>query len=221
MLLPFLMEFLMKRLINIGLILLFFICSKVQAAPLLTGDVSFDDLTNLYTYTYQLDTSQLSGQTIEVGILQNLGFDFTEPTPTSFTKPDSDWGFGISVGGLRNSGAQNIEGSFWMWVTTSFVPSSTNGLLQFSFTTERGVNTTLANNYFIFSSGGTTGPAENSGFIEVGHIVGPEFVNINEVPVTAVPENETYMMMVAGLAVIGLIAKHQKGRDKGRQTKIA
>lgn len=208
----------MKRLINIGLILLLFVCSKVQAAPILTGDVSFDSLTDLYTYTYQLDTSQLTGQTIEVGILQNLGFNFTEPMPTSFTKPDSDWGFSIAVGGLKNSGEQNIEGSFWMWVTTSFVPSGANNLLQFSFTTERGVNTSLANNYFIFSSGGTTGPAENPGFIEVGHIVGPEFVTINQVPVTAVPENDTYMMMVVGLTIMGLMAKQQKGRGRGRQT---
>lgn len=211
----------MKRLVNIGLILLFFVCSKVQAAPILTGDVSFDDLTDLYTYTYQLDTSQLTGQTIEVGILQNLGFHFTEPNPVSFTKPGDDWGFGIAVGGLRNSGEQNIEGSFWMWVTTSFVPNAANDLLQLSFTTERGVNTSSANNYFIFSSGGTTGPAENPGFIEVGHIVGPEFVTINEVPVTPVPENDSYAMMVAGLAVIGLMAKHHKGRGKVRQTKIA
>lgn len=210
----------MKRLINIGLILLFFVYSKIQAAPILTGEVLFDDITNLYTYTYQLDTSQLSGQTIEVGILQNLGFNFTEPTPVSFTKPGSDWGFGIAVGGLKNSGEQNIEGSFWMWVTTSFVPDSMNDLLQFSFTTERGVNTSLANNYYIFSSGGTTGPAENPGFIEVGHIVGPEFVTINEEPVTAVPETDTYMMMVAGLSIMGLMVKHQKGRGKSRQTRI-
>jgi hypothetical protein len=205
-------EFPMKHLINFGLLFFLLFTSHIRAAPILTGDVSFDDFTDLYTYTYTLDTSLLLDQTVEVGILQNLGFHFSQPNPVSHTEPDG-WNFAISVGGLRNSGDQNILGSFWFWVNTSFsndnMPSDQ---LMFSFTTERGVNTTLDNNYFIFNAGATTGPAENPGFIEIGHIVGPEFVTINEV--SPVPENETYALMLAGLGMLGFVARHTKRRTK-------
>lgn len=208
----------MKRLINIGLWFLLIFAVQVRAASMLTGEVSFDDITNLYTYTYTLNTSELLDNTVEVGLLQNLGFRHSNPLPVSHSEPDN-WQFAVSVGGLTNSGPENIAGSFWMWVNTSFSNDNIPGdQLIFSITTDRGVNTTLDNNYFIFNGGGTTGPGEAPGFIEIGHIVGPEFVTINPDPgpdpVSTVPENETYAMMLAGLGLVGIITKRKgKRRD--------
>jgi hypothetical protein len=182
--------------------------SSYAAAPVLSGDVSFDGQTNLYTYTYTLDTTTLTNSTIEVGILQNLGFHFFMPQPVAHTEPNSDWHFVISVGGLHNSDSFNIVGSFWMWEYVpnySAPPVSDSGPLVFSVTTTRGVNASTDNNYFIFDGGATTGPAEAPGFFEVGHIVGPEFVTINE-PVISVLEPDGYLLLLAGMAVIASLA---------------
>ena len=85
---------------------------------------------------------------------------------------------------------------------------NSDDLLTFSFTTERGVNTTQENNYFMFDPYGTSGPPAFPGII-VGRVVGPEFVTIDEVPVSTVPENETYAMMMAGLGIVGFMAKRK------------
>lgn len=200
----------MKRLINFGLLCFLFINASARASPILTGEVSFNDITNLYTYTYTLDTSELLDNTVEVGLLQNLGFKHSSPLPVSHSEPE-DWQFNVSVGGLTNSGSENIAGSFWEWANTSFSNDNIlNDQLIFSITTERGVNPTLDNNYFIFNGGATTGPDEAPGFIEIGHIVGPEFVTINPDPVSTVPENETYAMMMAGLGIVGFMARRKR-----------
>ena len=52
----------------------------------------------------------------------------------------------------------------------------------------------------------------NIGFIEVGNIVGPEFVTINEV--SPVPENETYALMMAELGVLRFECRRTKRRAK-------
>lgn len=193
----------MKRFINIGLLCILFFSAHVRASPLLTGEVSFDDLTHLYTYTYTIDTT-INDRITELSILQNLGFDSIEPLPVSHTQPDN-WNFVISIGGISDPGENHIFGSYWAWQQ---IAPNTSDLLTFSFTTERGVNITGENNYFMFDPYGTTGPPAFPGVI-VGKIVGPEFVTINEVPVSTVPENERYAMMTAGLGIIGFMARRK------------
>lgn len=199
----------MKRLINIGLLGFLFLAANARASPLLTGDVSFNDITNLYTYTYTIDATQ-NDRITELNILQNLGFDSMEPLPVSHTQPDG-WNFVISIGGISEPGENHIFGSYWAW--QQFAPNNSD-LLTFSFTTERGVNTTQQNNYLMFDPDGTSGPPAFPGVI-VGKILGPEFVTINEVPVPTVPENEPYAMMLAGMGIIGFITKRNtKRRNK-------
>lgn len=182
---------------------------STHATSILSGEVTFDSQSSLYTYTYTLDTTALTSNTIEVGVLQNVALNYGPP-PVSHTQPSSDWIFATSGGGLQNSGDSNIFGSFWQWTHNYFAPSASNtGLLVFSVTTTRGANTSPANNYFIFDGGATTGPAENPGFFEVGHIVGPEFVNIPLPPVSSVPEPQAYPMLVAGLALLGLLSSRR------------
>lgn len=201
----------MKRLINIGLFCFLFLAAHARASPLLTGEVSFDDITHLYTYTYTIDATQ-NNRITELNILQNLGFDSIEPLPVSHTQPDG-WNFVISIGGISDPGDNHIFGSYWAW--QQFAPNNSD-LLTFSFTTERGVNTTEQNNYLMFDPYGTTGPPAFPGVI-VGKIVGPEFVTINEVPVSTVPENDTYAMMLAGLGILGFIAR-RNAKCSNKQT---
>lgn len=198
----------MKRLINFG-ILCFLLITVNARAEILTGGVSFDDITHLYTYTYTIDTTQNSNIS-ELNILQNLGVNYSEPLPVSHTEPNG-WNFVLSAGGIAESGDDHIFGSYWAWQKNTSMDNS--DLLTFSFTTERGVNTTQENNYLMFDPYGTSGPPAFPGVI-VGKIVGPEFVTINEVPVSPVPENETYAMMMTGLGVVGIIMKRKgKRRD--------
>lgn len=190
----------MKRLINICLWFLLIFAAQVRAAPMLTGDVSFDDATNLYTYTYTLDTSHYEGNITEILIHQNLGFNFYDPLPVSHSEPDN-WMFVLLVG--SGSGDGSMEGSFWGWWKDF---GTNNELATFSFTTERGINTSQNNNYALFNS---SYPYPPSGFIEVGHIVGPELVLVNPDPdpVSPVPENETYAMLLAGFGIVGFMAR--------------
>jgi len=202
------MELIMKRTIELTLltILSLLMLPNAYAANLLTGEVTFDNSTNLYTYTYTLDTTTLLDHTVNIGILQNLGIDWSHPLPVSHTEPVlGDWIFKMTAGGLSNSGSLNIYGTFWTWEHNYFSESVSNvGNLVFSITTPRGVNTSTANNYFIYNGGATTGPSENAGFIEIGHIVGPEFINFTPPPLP-VPEQQVYVMMIVGLGLIRLI----------------
>lgn len=191
----------MKRLLNIGLFCLSLFTGQLSAAPMLTGNVSFDDTTDLYTYTYVLDTTGYDGNIVEVFIHQNLAFNFDKPYPMAHSEPEN-WSFVLLVG---SAGPNTFEGSHWGWWKD---PGTDNDISTFSFTTERGVNTSPENNYAIYNNSFPTPP---SGFVEVGRIVGPELVDIP--PVSPVPENETYAMMMAGLGMLGFIS-----RRKSRKT---
>lgn len=197
----------MKRLINSCFLYLLLISMQARATPLLTGSVSFDDLTDLYIYTYIIDATQNDTIT-ELSILQNLGFHYSRPLPVSHTEPEG-WNFVIAAGGISEPVEDYIRGSFWTWQRTSEAPDLDP--LTFSFTTERGVNTTELNNYFIFDPYGTSGPPAFPG-VTVGRIVGPEFVTINEV--SPVPENEILTMMMTGLGMLGYMARRAKRRTK-------
>jgi len=187
----------MKRLVHIGFLCLLSFAAHVQAAPMLTGNVSFDDASKLYTYTYTLDTTGYAGNIIEILIHQNLGFNFETPYPVSHTEPDN-WQFVLLVGG---NDEVTFTGSMWGWWKN---PGTYNDVATFSFTTERGVNTSPNNNYALFNSY----PYLLSGFVEKGYIVGPELVTIN--PISPVPENETYAIMLAGLGILGFMGRHSK-----------
>jgi len=186
----------MKRLIHIGFLCLLSIAAQVQAAPMLTGSVSFDSITNLYTYTYTLDTTGYAGNINEISIHQNLGFNFDTPYPVSHSEPDN-WQFVLLVGG---NDEMTFTGSMWGWWKNF---DSGSDVATFSFTTERGVNTSPDNNYALFNN---SYPFPPSGFVEKGYIVGPELVNIS----SAVPENETYAIMLAGLGILGFMNRRSK-----------
>lgn len=196
----------MKRLIHIGFLCLFFISAQVHAIPMLSGNVSFDDITDLYTYTYTLDTTGFEGNITIVDIWQNTGSHFEMPLPVSHTEPEG-WQFVLSVGSIGNGpygSEENITGSFWGWWIHPVGDPTYSDIQTFSFTTERAVSTSLENNYGLYNNHQII----PSGYIEIGRIVGPELVNINY-PVSPVPENETYALMMAGLWVLGLVGRRK------------
>jgi hypothetical protein len=191
----------MKRLISIGFLSLFFFITSARAA-LLSGDVSFNDVTDLYTYTYTLDTTNYDGDISIVDIWQNTSGNFDTPLPIAHTEPNG-WQFVLSVGTTGTepmNSPDRISGSFWAWWRN---PGGDNSDIQtFSFTTERTPSTSLQDNYALYN------PLVGE-YIEQGHVVGPQLVDI---PVSTVPENETYAMMLAGLGLMGFIGrrKHKK-----------
>lgn len=190
----------MKRLISIGFLFLFFFITNARAA-LLSGDVSFNDVTDLYTYTYTLDTTNYEGDISIVDIWQNTNFNFDAPIPIAHTEPEG-WQFVLSVGSVGTepiNSPDRITGSFWgWWRGAEFADIQT-----FSFATERTPSTSLEDNYALYN------PLVGQ-YIEQGHIVGPQLIDL--APVSSVPENETYAMMLAGLGLMGFIGRRkQKG----------
>ncbi|HSI44344.1 MAG TPA: PEP-CTERM sorting domain-containing protein [Methylotenera sp.] len=190
----------MKRLLSIGFLCLFFFITNARAA-LLSGEVSFNDATDLYTYTYTLDATNYDGEISIVDIWQNTNFNFDAPMPIAHTEPVG-WQFVLSVGstGTKPLGSPDrISGSFWAWWRNPGIENS--DIQTFSFTTERTPSTSLEDNYALYN------PLIGE-YFEQGNVVGPQLVDL--APVSPVPENETYAMMLAGLGLIGFISRRSK-----------
>jgi hypothetical protein len=165
-----------------------------RAASAVTGAVNYDAATKLYTYTYTVDASALSSQGyVEFAIRENLQANWSGPMPSRWTQPDG-FGFVILAGGAPPP--LSISGSYWSWISTE-ANATFVGNLVFSFSTTRGVSTDAANNFFLFTGGGTSGPPGYEGFVDFGHIVGPSLVDI-PAP-TFVPEPGTGLLWSVGL----------------------
>ncbi|WP_377161174.1 PEP-CTERM sorting domain-containing protein [Roseateles sp. UC29_93] len=183
------------KLMRLLILCLAWLSGAAQSAPAVTGDVTFSQLTGLYTYTYVLDTSQLpSGGFHEFGVLSNSTPSHDAPRWVSHTEP-AGWDLYLAVGGWTQPGIE-VAGSFWMWVTLT--PETDPGkLMTFSFSTTHAPDTGTANNFFIYS-GANAGP-ENLP-VDFGRIVGPDLT----VPIPiAVPEPATMLLWVVGLAALG------------------
>lgn len=197
----------MRRLINLGCLFLSFFSINSYAA-MLSGNVSFDDVTDLYTYTYILDTTDFVGN---IAIVDILASKYNLLPPVSHTEPDG-WDFVVSSGSIGTApfGSQfRINGAFWGWWKNTVDNATYSDIQTFSFSTERSITTSIEKNYGLFNS-----VIGTSSYIEDGRIVGPDFLYIPPVPVSPVPENETYAMMIAGLGLLGFIGRRRlKGQS--------
>jgi len=184
------------------------IAPAVQAASAVTGSVSFDAASQLYTYTYVLDPAFLQGGNIGLSVRQNIAVNFLAPRPEAHAEPD---GFMFVLTSSANGVGPplNISGSYWGWWSTSSNAVYDKDLV-FSFSTQRGVSTDTANNFYVFSTGYTGGPPGNEIYVDFGQIVGPELVNIPE-PDSPVPESSKVVMFLAGAVLLLCLAARRGG----------
>jgi hypothetical protein len=160
-------------------------CPLPANAATLSGNVSFDTNTGLYTYSYILDNTSGTAAIKEFSVLFDSSQASVSPPPHSYTAP-SGWSFGQAVSGSSADSPLNEYGAFWQWRASQALPtgSSMNG---FSFTTPYAPVTGTDNNYFLWSNSYTGGPSliGNGGIVEWGHIVAPDFSAPAAVPVPA------------------------------------
>lgn len=162
----------------------------VQAAPLLSSSVSFNEASRLYNYTYVIDTAKLPAAGFrEFAILVNaVGNTSQEPWAVAHQEP-TGWEFVLASGGNPTFG---ISGEFWMWVWGD-EDVNPGGLMTFSFATPISPDTGTAKNYFIYS--GAAADPLNSAF-SVGRTFGPDLT-----APPAVPEPPALPLWIAGAGV--------------------
>jgi len=166
-------------------------------AAIVSGNVSFDSNTGLYTYNYTLDNTSGPAGIKEFSVLYDTSQNKTSAPPLSFTSP-SGWSFGEAVSGSSADSPLNEFGAFWQWYASQALP--TGGTMSgFSFTTSFAPVTGSANNYFLWSNSYTGGPAAigNGGIVEWGHVVAPNF-STAVVPVPAA-------LWLFGSGLLGLV----------------
>jgi len=176
--------------------------STAGAGPMLTGSVTYDRSSQLYTYSYTLDdrTSPGAVNVVEIRIATHI-YDIFHLNPVSHTTsaPFSD--FYTAEGGWDTPAFPG--GTFYEWYAwmRPLTPGVHNGL---SFTSRYGPGTDDVANYTLFSSA-VTGPPlyRTDGFVEYGRVVAPDL--------TSAPEPAPLV-----LAIIGLMAVAFRPLRRGR-----
>lgn len=177
------------------------LASLTAGAADLTGSVSFAN--GLYTYNYELSASVTP--VTEVLVLVNSTAARYSLYPLSTTDP-TGWFHG-TAGGRVLDGTDSHYVTWWGWFTESAGASPVTG---FSFTTTvaPAVNPSSIT-YALFSPEYTGGSAAYPNFF-VGSVVAPDFLLPEEPPVLTIPEPETYIMLLAGLGLLGAMARRKR-----------
>ena len=191
----------MKRIIAI---LAFFTLLGASAADL-KGTVSFEN--GLYTYSYELSASEFPVAEVLVLVKSNdASFDLH---PISFTSPGA-WIFNTYVGANPNSEDILPPVTYFGWGLNG--PGDTNAVSGFSFTTDAPpAANPVPLTYMLFAPGYQSGhphPLLESFYL--GSVVAPDFLVVPP----PVPELQTYVMLLAGLGMVGYafsVAKLPKG----------
>lgn len=173
---------------------LLWLSSNVFADSLVTGQVSFNAESGLYTYTYTLDAADLpSPDFIEFAVVASHSGDPRLPLPPSYGS-NTGWRLEIASGGWFQEDI-NVNGTFYMW--KGLTPVQGVPQLEFWFTSTEAPDTSGQNNYFIWTAT-TYGPQNLP--LDFGRVVGP---NIDYVAPPPVPEPATAMLMALGLLGVG------------------
>ena len=181
-------------------------CPLSANAAILSGNVSFDSNTGLYTYSYILDNTSGPAAIKELSVLVDSSQDRVSTPPLSYTT-SAGWSFGKAVSGSSANSPLNEYGAFWQWYASQALP--TGGTMSgFSFTTSSAPVTGSANNYFLWSNSYTSGPSliGNGGIVEWGHIVAPDFG-------ATVPVPAAVWLFGSGLLGLVGVARRKAGRD--------
>jgi hypothetical protein len=173
-------------------------------AAILSGNVSFDSNSGLYTYSYTLDNTSGLAAIKELSVLVDSSQASVSTPPVSYTSP-AGWSMGAAVSGSSADSPLNEYGAFWQWYAGQALPMGST-LSGFSFMTSFAPVTDSANNYFLWSNSYTGGPSllGNGGIVEWGHIVAPDF----GAATAAVPVPAAVWLFGSGL--LGLIGVARK-----------
>lgn len=183
-------------------LLMFWFSAATNAAPLVTGTVSFDSSNGLYTYTYVIDSQELPARGFRSFAILVDPLTVYSKLPVAHFEP-AGWEFYLSTGGYWDPPEIRIFGTFWQWATAENV--NPGGDLTYSFTTPIAPDLGYANNYFVYSGSGA-GPDELSPIISVGRSVGPVL--------GVVPEPTQLWLWLAGLFVFRVSMKRTAARQR-------
>jgi len=163
------------------------------AGPMLTGTVTYDRVTQLYTYTYTLDDRSAPGavDVVEIRIATHV-YDLFHLNSISHAAPAPFTDFYTAVGGWDTP--EFPGGTFYEWHAWEALPGIHSGL---SFTSRHGPGTGDIANYALFSSAVTMPPLNlPDGFVEYGRVVAADLTNA--------PEPGALVLGIVGLVAFGL-----------------
>lgn len=181
---------------------LLWLSSPAFADPLVTGDVSFDEQSGYYTYTYTINAADLpTPDLVQFGIVADYSGTPVWPRPPTYAS-NTDWVLEVSYGGWYREDI-DVNGTFYKWrgLTPQAAPQ-----LVFWFSTLEAPDTSGRNNYYIWTPS-TMGP-ENLP-LDFGRVVGP---NMRYVAPPPIPEPASAVLMALGLGVVARTARGRRGR---------
>ena len=170
------------------------VVAGIANAAILTGGVSFNPITDVFTYSYTLNNTSGPATVTELSILIDSALQDFTLAPTAHTDP-AGTSFDIAVSGSSALPPLNEFGTFWQWQVSVPVGTTLSG---FSFTTPQAPVLNSSNNYFLFSTTFTGGPPGNTGIIEFDHVIAPDF---------AVPELGTCGLIASALTLLASFRK--------------
>lgn len=186
----------MRRIVAI----LAFLTGFSAFAAELTGTVSFEN--GLYTYTYELSASEYPVTEVLVLVKSNgANYDLR---PSSFTSP-ANWVFNTYAGANPNYEDLTPAATYFGWGL--FGVGETNAVSGFSFTTDTApAANPLPITYMLFAPDYRGGRPPIESFY-LGFVVAPDFLAVQPPPV---PEPQMYVLLLAGLGLLGYAAKRKK-----------
>lgn len=177
------------------------------------GGISFS--TSAFGYSLLVNTSQ-SKPMVGSAAAPQLDLTFTATTSgagggnvflyTSDTDFVSSGSFLLALGGTNSGGSGTVTGRAW--------GGTSNTALQFSGANLLGSSGAQSGVAYSSSVGGSFSSAVNPYSLTIGAAInrttaGTSTGDLN-FQVTAIPEPETYALMLAGLAMLGTVAKRRK-----------
>ena len=144
----------------------------------LTGSVSFDEASNLYTYNYWVNNASGVASIGQVSLLVDSSGYYVAPDPNhiSHTKPAGYEIYLAATGDIENP-PYNIVGTMYSWVSLNLRDLIPRGAAQggFSMSVPFPPTSGKNNNYFLYSF-------DSREVVDYGHVVAPDFGGRFQVP---------------------------------------